>query len=1023
MRRFSRGGNARVKRASVAGLALAVAWLGCSLLTFSAARAEGQPVPIRVEPSPAPANPAQASPTQTNRSRWLYVPPAEPEVVEPGPAGSLRIIEDGMRIELRADGSMVQGGELLPPGAHYLEVPAWLGGGFVFWSHVERATWLWRSDRFTSPLRPLAQVSTIVQRVVPGFDRLLLWSGASQALRGLNASTGQLLDPGGLPASSAYGGMAFASSWFGVVASDIYGTQVTVDSGTTWHRLGIDDLDLQLQLAGTSIELRSNHDRYLLDPRGMLTTLTTRQEHSEESEIADGGEDDEGLADVPPHVNRLGINALVAALQQGFQLDADSAVVVRNGALTKVRLSDAGIVQQNTLRFAHPARCQALRLGRGHGFVCADTTSTTHVYRYEPGFKLGAVARFSTKRDVWVSGTGGLLIAGACANDAPTVARDRYCSYNGKAWRELNHQTKARDLLAVTAQGRFVALTPPDLQSLGSVLQVRDGKSERHSLKVAALSERLRNLLALGRWLSPLTEGPGGEFSTWVVGDQQFVGVKVQRDGTLQIGPLRSDLASTRFQGSIAMTVTAGGVGYESHNFGFDWHTVNLPTSVSLPDPYDKPARRGAMNDWGCTELGCVFGSWLRIGAGSGAPTQASEPPRATFAKQGLPHWSMQCRPTGERRDAKQIASVPTVETETSRRSPRATAPTAFDAIEDGPWRPFLDSAPPNKNAQPLALDIGNDEYRTQFRAYAWGPRNTDWTSLARWQMKVANRFAVDSVWSTNVARAPWPTPIAAAQAFGQGDKSSEFVDWSVALDARGDAGLVRLLTRAGGELFWAEKGRPIQPLQHGSQLDLQKPMSLARLQGRRYIAGERDGTFLVFQLEADQLEPLGRYPVLAPDSMKTQLVTSRASDALAIWIKTPDRGWFIFPLSLETGDPLPALHVPLGQLNDVPRTCTAEDQGWQMVSDVPLATLAGSSVNVRLSFPADLDDVKVRDVEARMLVTQSGLCLEALAGRLDEGSFATKQSPLQASAGGSPVAATLTDRATGRRFGLRCGR
>jgi hypothetical protein len=946
--------------------------------------------------------------------------------VEPGPAGSLWIIEDGVRTELHADGTLTQGSELLPPGARFLEVPAWLGGGFVFWGHVERATWLWRSDRFTSPLLPLAQVSIVVQRVVPGFDRLLLWSGATQTVRGMDARTGQLLDPGSLPASSAYGGMAFASPWFGAVASDVYGTQITVDSGATWHRLGIDDLDLQLQATRGGIELRSNHERYLLDPRGTLTPLTLSGQSESDRDDDLPTEDDESL-DVSPdysNANRLGVNALLAALQGGFQLDASSAVVVNDGILTQVRLNDARIVRQEALRFAHPARCQALRMGGGHGFICSDTAGATHLYRYETGFGLGAIARFSTARDVRVSGTGGLLVAGACAADATTVARDRYCAYDGKAWQELRYQASARDLVAVTSEGAFVALSPPDLRSVGSVLRVHEGKSERRVLKLARLSERLRKLLALGRWLNPLIEGPGGELSTWVVGDQQFVGVKLQRDGTLQLGQLRSDLTSTRFNGPRALTLTAGAVAYESRNFGFDWHTVGLPSSVSLPDPYDKPARRAALSDWGCTELGCVFGSWLRIGAGTGAaPTQASEPPRATFAKQGLPHWSMQCRATGERRDAKPLGSSPTVETETSRRSSRPLGPTPFDAIENGPWRPFLDAAPPNKNAQLLGLDIGNDENRTQFRVYAWGPRNTDWTSLARWQMRVANRFAVDSVWSTNVGRAPWSTPVIAAQAFGQGDKSSEFVDWSVALDPRGDAGLVRLLTRAGGELFWAEQGRPAQRLQAGSQLDLQKPMSLARLQGRRYIAGEHDGAFLVFQLEADQLQALGRYSILAPDSIKAQLVTTRASDALAIWIKTPDRGWYIFPLSLESGDPLPARHVPLAQLNDVPRACTPEDEGWQLVSDVPLATLAGSSVNVRLSFPADLEDVKVRDVEARVLVTQSGLCVDALAGQLEEGGAARSRQPVQTSVTGSPVATTLTDRATGRRLGFRCAR
>jgi hypothetical protein len=287
----------------------------------------------------------------------------------------------------------------------------------------------------------------------------------------------------------------------------------------------------------------------------------------------------------------------------------------------------------------------------------------------------------------------------------------------------------------------------------------------------------------------------------------------------------------------------------------------------------------------------------------------------------------------------------------------------------------------------------------------------------------MANRFDVDSTWASLVTRTPWTTPVIAAQAFGQGDQSSELVDWSATLDAKGDAGLLRVLTRVGSQLFWAEKDRPIQAIAQVAQLDLQKPLSLARLQGHRYVAAEHDDALVVFELEADQLQPLGRYPLLAADATKVQIVSSRAADALAIWVKTADRGWFLFPLDTQTGAALPGQHVPVERLNGVPRTCSAEDQGWQLVSDVPLATLGGSSVNTWLAFTPQLDQLKARDIEARVLVTHSDVCLEAVAGQLEGVKSVSKRSATQAAAASTPVAATLTDRATGRRFGFRCTR
>jgi hypothetical protein len=869
----------------------------------------------------------------------------------------------------------------------------------------------------------LSQVSTIVQRVVPGFDRLLLWSGATQALRAIDAHSGRALDVGSLPASSAYGTMAFASPWFGAVTSDIYGIQVTVDSGTSWHPLPLDDTEVQLQVTRGQIELRSNHDRYLLDANGALTELAVRQREGEPAEDSEAS--DENSAQDSPEgatwsdTSQRGVRALVAALQHGFEVAKDRAVVVHDGALIRVRLSDAGIERRRDLPFAHPARCQALRVGRGHGFHCVDTTGSTRLYRYEESFGLSPLMNFSTSRTVLASGNGGLVIQGGCT-DTSRVAQDRYCLYDGRASRELQHHAGTRERVAF-ARGAWLTLRLPDLKDPGSLIEAAGGRVQRQSLRLPALPQPLRNLLAVGTWLNPLTEGANGELSTWVVGDRHFAGVKVQRDGTVEVGPLRSDLLNTRFTGPIAVTLTAGAVAYQSTNFGFDWQTLGLPTSVALPEPYSAANPTASIDSWGCTSLGCVLGPWLRLGVGPGTPpAQAVEPSRTALPKSGLPHWSMQCRATSER--SKQVTGPTRVEAESTRPLANAAGATGFDAIQNGPWRPFMNEVPP-LNTQQLGLDIGSDEYRTQFRIYSWGPRSTQWPLLARWQARVANRFSVDSVWSTSSARTPWATPVIAALAFGQGDQSSEFVDWSVALDATGEAGLLRLLSRTGSQLFWAEKERSLRPLKHAAQLDVQKPMSLARLQGRRYVGGERDGAFVVFQLDADQLRAVGSYPVLAADSTKIQLVGSRAADALAIWVKTSDRGWFVFPLDADTGEALPALRVSVEQLSSVPRTCTAEDQGWQVVSDVPLATLSGSPVNVRLSFPGEADNVKTHDIEARVLVTQAGLCVEALAGQLEDGAATAQLSPSQIPAGETPVATTLTDRATGRRFGFRCSR
>ena len=90
--------------------------------------------------------------------------------------GSRRLLAYGLRVVEHPDGSLDVGDELLPAarGARYLELPERLGGGFLFWIISSSGTLLYRSASWTDTLRPLAQLDFEVERLVPGFDRLLL---------------------------------------------------------------------------------------------------------------------------------------------------------------------------------------------------------------------------------------------------------------------------------------------------------------------------------------------------------------------------------------------------------------------------------------------------------------------------------------------------------------------------------------------------------------------------------------------------------------------------------------------------------------------------------------------------------------------------------------------------------------------------------------------------------------------------------------------------------------------------------
>ena len=149
--------------------------LSCSLgLLLSCA---GGSAPVAHAPSPAQAT----SPVATRKpgpAPRLFPPTRGPGTTDAGiePDGSRRLLSFGLRIIEHVDGSLEVGDELLPAarGAKFLELPERLGSGFLFWIVSSSGTLLYRASSFTAKLVPLAQLDFEVERLVPGFDRLLV---------------------------------------------------------------------------------------------------------------------------------------------------------------------------------------------------------------------------------------------------------------------------------------------------------------------------------------------------------------------------------------------------------------------------------------------------------------------------------------------------------------------------------------------------------------------------------------------------------------------------------------------------------------------------------------------------------------------------------------------------------------------------------------------------------------------------------------------------------------------------------
>ena len=202
----------------------------------------------------------------------LFPPTRGPGATEAGVEhdGSRRLLAFGLRVVEHPDGSLEVGDELLPAarGARFLELPARLGGGFLYWIVSSSGTLIYRATSGTAALQPLAQLDFEAERLVPGFDRLLVLPRRDADYRALDLETGQPVPPLGLPSAPAYGSMAFVDGWFGAVQVPLRGVLLTFDAGASWHPLPLPVTSFEP--AGESLSLATANGDYLLSARGAL---------------------------------------------------------------------------------------------------------------------------------------------------------------------------------------------------------------------------------------------------------------------------------------------------------------------------------------------------------------------------------------------------------------------------------------------------------------------------------------------------------------------------------------------------------------------------------------------------------------------------------------------------------------------------------------------------------------------------------------------------------------------------------
>ena len=978
-------------------------------------------------PAPATAPPALAKPSTPQVVLGAVPPKADdlgPRLFPPLESsvttsagverdGSEQLISYGLRVLSRPSGALELAREYLPAArsAQSLELPSRLGGGFLFYVLSSNATLFFRAPTFTGDLEPFARLDFEADQVIAGFDRLYVVSHRPDRLVALDAEHGTALGLGSLPSSPGYGKMAFVDGWLGAVQVPLRGTLVTFDAGGSWRPLAFAVVNVTAQ--DGELRLTGPDGTQALDNSGSFSRRDDVRTlpNTRDSEFA------QALRGAPRDPARVAHDvasqrALKQAVLRGFRDTDGSFVVASAGTLRRVRPSDGKVLDTDDHAYAGGGECSALAYGPGYGFVCSDDGRQTTLFSFKPPFSMQRVRVFSGARYVSSSGNGALVVRGACSgpNSASTGA---YCIADSAGnFREIHVRGDLGvERVVALADGRVAVIVPPRLGGAGFLSLIDSaGKEQRVPLKYApGMASAGASMLEKGLWLDGFVELPAGFANShasglggWVVGAEPFAGVRVALDGTVSISPPESGIDHALISGTRALLVGRTGRALETTDGGFEWSDVDLPSEFDVGRELHDDARLQ-----GCTELGCAFAGFVRVGwrTGSAAPPLrvAGLPKFTALIQPGGNRWLLHCEPTGE-------VSEPALA-----QGARARGPGRSEDATTAPWAPFQETAPPALAAGEIGFDTGAlDTESAALRAYVWGERSADWGVAGHTQLRALDRFDVThGTFQSAVTRSPWSDATTAAEAFGF-DGTGNPTTWRALLDGGQRSAGVLSSSRGLLDLLLFEEGKTVTRIPNAGRLGFGMLNSVAKLRDAWYVGSYNENhAFTLSRIQGNRVERLAEYPDTGRDQGSLALVHGVREDELGIWVI--GRGWYLFPIDPKSF----ALHAPLAQtsadLAEIPPVCAPDADGF-LLSGAP-------SLEPSLRFGKEASDVSARRVEAQFIWSARGLCTRALAADTDSAikHAAAERAPLASTPRGALPLAVSERRPLGRRFGYAC--
>ncbi len=819
----------------------------------------------------------------------------------------------GVRVIRLAGGGTESSADTLPaPPAVTVEIPERLGGGFLF---VINAT-VFRADKWLSPLHALYEPRMQPTQLFVGLDRAYVRL-SNNAYAAFDVKTGLAMDLGPWPPSPEVSGYVAADGWRAVAIADLRGAVATFDAGGQWQSLNLPIQPKDLKLVGDAIVVTGTDatgasQSYAVQPSGQIARLQD-VEHTAHARAHTEPEDPARAA---------AKNPLAAAVLDGWPLEGGTALVARDGALSRVRISDGSVIDTAPDAFPlKPARCHAVSLAppkapAAFGFVCGMPHGATELYAYDAhAGKLALLRHFDSPRAVFSPGNGTLVIEGACDAEATPVdikkTEQSYCIMRKNQVFEdfvVNGDVGTERVIPL-ADGRTAILSPPASDLATARITLFDGNKPTtipivfDGAKPNAVGKAKRDddddddderpppdddaivnaVLRSGTWLRGVEERTPGVLSVWVEHSGRYVGVEVNVSGHAKHGPYVADLGNAVVSGRYGLGWTPSRQGFETIDGGMTWRPL------SLPEPLESAGPASGAASHGCGPLGCVLAGWIRVGWGGEEASEASDasmPAPRTVDVRSPEALTLRCEL------AAKVAPPSNDTTGTSSNGYNyyggyrygygryPYTPTTQD------WQPFFTIEAPKLATDDLGWSRPFDEIYDRSsadrsnsghlnvsrvaRLYAWGQKGIEWDVHGRFFVRFTSPFE-----SSAVARATQTTPIPkwiadATNFIGMGGGIQHPIQ-NISFVPGDDASHALLVVHrgyyAGGQqstdaiILELEADRPAVEVHRTDGQPLGDIESAVRMDGRWFMATTEPLATAIWELESGSAREIARVP------------------------------------------------------------------------------------------------------------------------------------------------------------------